>query len=691
VLAGALAIAPAATAATSPFGRDCAATDYGVRFCPGTVDTRVASFDGVPIDVDVTLPASGDGPFPTLVMMHGWGGNKGNFETTDPTGGRGKYSNVWFAKRGYAVVNHSARGFGNSCGAPASRATPACAQGWVHLGDQRYEVRDTQYMLGQLVDQGVAKADALAVTGVSYGGGQSMMLAYLNDRTRLPDGSFVPWTSPNGTPLQIAAAWPRWPWSSLVSSLTPNGRFLDFEAPRLDEPTSPLGVPKISYIGGLFASGGAAGYYSPPGVDPESDLTGWFVEISRGEPESQAQRDLSAKIHDFHGAFGLRLSPAGAPPVLIQNGWTDDLFPAPEGLRAYNDLRAQDPKAEVALQLADLGHARGQNKQAADDVLNEQGSAFLDEHVQRSGNGAPARGRVIAFTQTCPRDAAPGGPFRARSWMQLHPGAVRQSFADAQTVRSDGGDADTAQKIDPVAGGGACVSVDDTDAPGTAVYKLPISDSFTLLGLPTIAARIATDGAGGQIGARLWDVAPDGKRTLVSRGVYRLLDNQAGDVVFQLFGNAWRFERGHEAKLELVGRDAPFLRASNGAFSVSVSDLTLELPTLDKPGSGQVVSPTIGRAPRQGKLLMLSLTPRRVRAGRMTKFAVSVFGADCEGCSPYPVKGAKVRFGGRNYKTGASGQARFKRRFTRTGRISARATRTGYRSASVPARVFRAR
>jgi predicted esterase len=53
-----------------------------VRFCPTeTLSQRVASFDGVPLDVDVTLPASGTGPFPTIVMLHGWGGSKTSFES----------------------------------------------------------------------------------------------------------------------------------------------------------------------------------------------------------------------------------------------------------------------------------------------------------------------------------------------------------------------------------------------------------------------------------------------------------------------------------------------------------------------------------------------------------------------------------------------------------------------------------
>src|SRR3982751_6509101 len=84
----ALVLAPSASAAPAPFGRACTAQN-GVRFCAGSVASRVKSFDGVPLDVDVTLPPSGDGPFPTIVMLHGYGGNKTNFESTTPEGSGG--------------------------------------------------------------------------------------------------------------------------------------------------------------------------------------------------------------------------------------------------------------------------------------------------------------------------------------------------------------------------------------------------------------------------------------------------------------------------------------------------------------------------------------------------------------------------------------------------------------------------
>jgi fermentation-respiration switch protein FrsA (DUF1100 family) len=683
-----LSFAPAASAEPQPFGRDCV-PQAEVRFCGGDVATRVPTWDGVPLDVDVTLPPSGDGPFPTLVMLHGWGGNKKNFETTDPSGGEDHYSNVWFAKKGYAVVNYSARGFGDSCGSLASRNTPGCARGWLHLGDQRYEVRDTQHLLGVLVDQGVAQPSGLGVTGISYGGGQSLMLAYLNDRTRTPDGSFIPWQSPDGTALKIAAAWPRWPWSDLVASLTPNGRFLDFEASAVDEPRKPIGIPKTSYTSGLFATGATSGFYSPPGVDPESDLSTWFAETNRGEPETPSQRDIVRQIGDFHGAFGARFGPAGPPPLLIQNGWTDDLFPAPEALRAYNDVLDNNARNVVSLQLADLGHMRGQNKQPVDDVLNAQGSAFLDQYVARTGNAAPKPSSVTAFTQTCPKTADAGGPFTADDWTALTPGAVTQGFPEAKTVTSDGGNPQTGTAVDPISGGGACAQVDDEEAAGTAVYRLPVTSAFTMLGLPTVSARIKTTGDGGQLDARLWDVGPDGKQTLVSRVGYRLEDDQSGQILFQLLGNGWRFEPGHVAKLELTGRDAPFLRPSNGTFSVAVSDLRLEIPALEKPGTGQVTAPSLGRGPAGDvKRLRLSMTPRRVRAGRMTRFRIKVLGRPCANCPLAVIRGAKVRFGGKSYRM-VTGKRVVRRRFKRAALLSVRATRSGYRSSTLRVRVMR--
>jgi predicted acyl esterase len=79
----------------------------------------------------------------------------------------------------------------------------------------------------------------------------------------------------------------------------------------------------------------------------------------------------------------------------------------------------------------------------------------------------------------------------------------------------------------------------------------------------------------------LFDVLPNGEERLVSRGAYRLTENQSGQITFQLHGNGYAFPPGDTVKLVLLGSEAPYLRASNDlAFSVAVSQLTVSLPTV---------------------------------------------------------------------------------------------------------------
>jgi fermentation-respiration switch protein FrsA (DUF1100 family) len=543
----------------------------------------VPSFDGVPLDVDVTLPPAGTaGPYPTIVMLHGYGGEKTDFESTDPAGDGSvtfHYNNDYFARQGYAVVNYTARGFGHSCGGgPTGYHSGPCGQGYIRLADTRYEARDTQYLLGLLVDQGFAKPHALGVTGISYGGGQSMELAYLHNRIRKPDGSFAPWTSPKGKSLSIAAAWPRWPWSDLVDALLPNGRFLDTQVAPPGQSLEPVGIPISSYVGGLFALGKTTGYYcgdapaSAPCTNPDADLTGDFALVNAGEPPSPLAVERLTEIYAHHQAYGLSGTPA---PLLIENGWTDDLFPPEQAIRIYNQASGSSP---VSLQFGDLGHSRGSNKPTVNDAFNEQGAAFFN-HYLRGGHGGPAAGSVTAYTQTCPATEPDGGPYSAPSYSKLHTGAISFGSAAAQLVTS-GGDPITSAQFDPIGGTtDACKTVTPTPAIGTASYAQPTGTGFTMLGLPTVTATIQAVGEFGELDSALFDVAPDGSERLVTRGAYRLTANQSGQITFQLHGNGYAFAAGHTAKLVLLGSDAPYLRPSNDlAFTVQVSNLTVSLP-----------------------------------------------------------------------------------------------------------------
>ena len=355
--------------------------------------------------------------------------------------------------------------------------------------------------------------------------------------------------------------------------LTPNGRFLDFGPFSPSQSRVIGGVPKKSFNDGLYLLGNLTGFYAPQGVDPTADVTNWKALTDRGEPYRDDARAAARELSTYHSSIGVSGVPA---PLLVQNGWTDDLIPAPEALRADRAYRGLSG-ARVSLQFGDLGHSRGSNKQNADRFFNDQGAAFFAAHLKGQGT-APRHRSVTAFTQTCPKDAPAGGPFHASSWERLHPDSVRFGAIGAQRISSGGGNPDTAKAFDKNISGDPCASVPAERARGTTIAQSRIDRTFTMLGLPTVRARIRTEGPRRRDRrAALGRVR--GRQTLISRGVYRLTDNQKGKIVFQLFGNGWRFGKRHVAKLELLGSDPNFLRPSNNRYSVRLTNFTVELPT----------------------------------------------------------------------------------------------------------------
>ena len=306
-----------------------------------------------------------------------------------------------------------------------------------------------------------------------------------------------------------------------------------------------------------------------------------FAEIQAGQPLSA---DALASLHsryDHNSAYRLAFLPGASrpAPLLIQNGRTDDLFPPAQALRAYNLLRSRYPGFPVSLQFGDLGHSRGSNKPATDLYFRDQARGFFRAHLKHLG-GAPAAGSVTAFTQTCPASTPDGGPFKAASWPAIHNAGISFGSNLSKTFTSAGGDQSVATQFDPIGGtSDACKTVNTTNESNTASYKHQFTNgAFTMLGLPTVRAKVQTTGQFGEIAARLWDLMPKGQQRLISRGVYSLTNNQTGQIVFQLHGNGYRFAKGHTVELQLLGRDAPYYQQSNSVFSVKVSNLTVALP-----------------------------------------------------------------------------------------------------------------
>src|SRR6185369_7041145 len=325
-----LAVPAMAATVTSVFNGKvpCLPLPNGVQFCAGSLLARVETWDGVPLDANVSVPpASMTGPFPLIVDLHGWG--IGKSPSPDDR-----------ALDGYVVLSYSARGFHFSCGLAAARLpdltlsnpTACMDRGWIRLADARYEGRDTQHLAGLLADEGLVIPNKIGVTGSSYGGGQSMILAALKNRVMLPDGSLVPWKSPGGLDMAIAAAAPLIPWSDLAYALVPTGRTLDY---LIENPYGVhAGIEKQSWVTALYALGLATGFYAPAGADPDADITEWRNRIDAGEPydDDPTMQHVVSEVTAHHSAYYIDDSIPPAP-LFMYNAFTDDLFPVDESLR----------------------------------------------------------------------------------------------------------------------------------------------------------------------------------------------------------------------------------------------------------------------------------------------------------------------------------------------------------------------
>ena len=525
-------------------------------------------------------PTGPDGPYPVIGIYHGWGGSKLALSGADAQRA---------LTRGYAVFTMTDRGWGGSCGA-AMRTDPRCVgKGHIHLMHNAFEVRDAQYALGQLADDGVIDPQRIGATGGSYGGGMSIALGALRNRTQLPDGSLVPWTSPLGTPMRIAATVPEFTWSDIATALTPNGSSLDYvaNAPYFGGGHR-LGVQKQNWNASLYLAGQVLGFYAPVGTDPSADITGWknFTDTGGpfdGNPQGAA---MVAELNANHSAYYLDDSIAPAP-ALLANGWNDDLFPVDESLRYYNKVRAKYPDAPISMFHLDFGHSPRAGAISAADraALTAAENAWLDHYVKGVGpEPADARGGVDILTSKCPVNSA-GTRFHAPTWAQLAPGEVRVDGAAAQTIAAPG----TAPS-NAFTSGDVCTTTSSADNASAATYRVPAATSaYTLAGSPTIVATLTVTGANDMVAARLYDVDGATQR-LIARGVQRPIGPGAGPTrqVFQLHPQAWTVQPGHVLKLELLAQDSPYLRTANAVTApqqpVQVSDLQLRLPVVDAPG-----------------------------------------------------------------------------------------------------------
>jgi hypothetical protein len=597
----------------------------------------VPSFDGMPLSVDVTVPCGVRGPAPLVSMHHGWTDDKTIWEET----GRGDkvvssfrraanswWNNIWFASQGDVVLTYTSRGWHDSCGPDVPGAVkpltpaPQCAayKYWIHLDDQRWEIRDTQWLVAGLVSSGVADPARLAVTGGSYGGGQAIQNALLADRvvcgaSPVPpalgpdpcaghaDGDMVPWTTRTGQRVRWAAAVPMYTWSDIVQVLLPNGRGSDGWAVADRDHHDPIGVPIQSYIAGLLGAGQPLGngFYAPPGVDPTADIVTSAARVLAGNPFLPADPVVASSLPQFSrfkSAAGIPLTRTSARvPMFWVQGQTDPLFPATEVLQVYNRLRSLDPRWPIKLFLGDIGHDYAAERVDDWDAAHASMNAFLDHYLHPTRTRRAPAFDVTSSVTRCLAPTAPQRLLRAPTWTGLHPFSLRLTGAPSPVVSSSAVVTSVGLATDPVSSAtlplpgaykGCRKMAPAADDPNAATWSFPVGDRGLLLaGGPVVDVSFGTTAPDTELNVRLWDVAPGGAvEALVTRGTYRSLDAPAlGDLHarFQLMPNTYRFEPGHSLKLEITANDFPYHQTSNVPALLTIGGMTLDLPLAARP------------------------------------------------------------------------------------------------------------
>jgi ABC-2 type transport system ATP-binding protein len=530
-----------------------------------TVQTRipVAMPDdhGGPVTLDATVVQPVDGcPCPGVVWNHGFGGSK--------NGDRG--TRELLARAGYVVLSYTSRGFGD---------TP----GQVDLLGAK-EQQDLLDAVDWLVSEdnpvtdGRVVPDSVGQVGASYGGLHAWALARSNHpavRTVVP----------------IATA------TNLYDALAPGD------------------VEMLTWANGFYATG-----YRPEDDNYSQTFHRVVHEMNTGLNNSDVQVELDAR-----GVKG-RWNNVHVPVFVIQ-GINDGLFPANQAMEAYDELTSRG--IETRLYLGGIGHPPSVTGGPEVEYLYDQVLQWLDWHL---------KGERVPLQRMPPIEVSDAGYFNSE-WdgtvrraadlsrenvtsfhlcAETPAGGVlsQEPCPDAVPVALANTYAGSGYDEEPVSGDAlrdeAPELTDLADLPGAATFDsepMPADTAFDLAGIPSLALQVSSLhqlplGARGLVAAfqldpKVYDVAPDGTATLLTRGAFSEQVDAAApgstplhEVELDAFAAFTSIPEGHRLRLVLTTEDAPYLRPTTNPFVVTVHPGSrFEVPTGEWLGQREQVAP----------------------------------------------------------------------------------------------------
>ena len=543
-------------------------------------------------DVSITVPAGpGDAatialdarvyepestPAPAVLLAHGFGGSK---ESVDNQARR-------LARDGFVVLTYSARGFGKSTGT-------------ISINDPDREVADARELVSWLAVRPEVALDApgdphVGVTGGSYGGALALMLG--------------------GTDPRIDAIASAITWNDLGQAFFPN-----YATPLSGTGVAAPGVLKRGWAGVFFGTGSAPDEDAPTDTGPPASvgeqICGRFDEaLCRASVQSLVSGTPTPELLALFRSHSpvAYASNIKAPTLLVQ-GQRDTLFGLDQADATARQIAAAGTPVEV--RWFNGGHdgdaARGDSAMRAflhdtliDGKLRPTSDAPFNYALPGTAN---EQGEIPSRRMAAPNYPGLQGTDAAevRALPLLAKSPVPQNI-----IRPPGA---APSAVSSVPGLGSVLSVAlpgldiiGTDPPGQAATfsTQPVTSPLTITGSATVDLRIQSFAAPGEsvLFAKLYDVSPDGRRTLPGGAVSAIrlpdsLDGAPQNVRITLPGIAYQLAEGHHIEIAVGTTDQAYAVPANPAvFSVELADPQVQIPTVDGSPTARAVplSPLIG-------------------------------------------------------------------------------------------------
>jgi predicted acyl esterase len=463
---------------------------------------KLTTRDGTKLSAVAYVP-HGEGPFPALVMVHSWMLSRWQCHLYAP----------YFASNGYVVLSYDCRGWGSS-------------KGQVQCACPEHEINDLEDAIDWLTEKSglPLKEGALGVTGISYGGGHSFMIAGRDERVR--------------------AVAPMCGWTDLNKSLTPQN--------------------SVKILWGLALMIGASWATK---LNPSNILYRWVTTVLLKRDELESYQD------DMGCRSVLEKAEEVKCPMLIVGAWNDELFEPNQMMDYYQRLNAPkmlyisnglhglpEPGVGPRLWGKDIWEL---TRRWFDYWLKGEDNGILSEPSVRLYK--PWMGRVDSESDWPPPD------------LEFHDVYLRRANGEYRMSSKHSGEKETVRiqpsLLTPTSSGPTlvCPKAFGIPIPGPrreagkgyfSFSTTPSKKDYEVLGIPRLRLAFRPLSEKTQINALLYDVPPQGLPKLITHGTVTLeylVPGEEKTVEVELIATDHLLKEGHSLRLTLSGMNLPFV------------------------------------------------------------------------------------------------------------------------------------